>query len=550
MFLATILSVLVFEHEFSRQCEPVLSVEPQKHPRTDRMNPRNLSELMDWGLLVDLMPEDLSTPESRKEYVMKYGAVRFGSLFSVLKGNGKSRVILNGIPGNEVLNPPPYFRFFSPGDIVTRLMALGKFTGFTLDIKSHFYRLPMHRRMGKYYAIAPGGKYKVFTQLPMGASWAPALGHTATLALVLYSMSKDEDALGVVVPREGVPAILDILDGEGQTVGHIFVCVDNIAVVCKDPRLTVAWKKRLARNAKALGVFPFKDEGRNDWDESEFRYIGVHYSNMRWKHDDSRIERWRKRYTDGIGRLVIPTAETLQSVVGVFVWDCRLRLKGMRHMREIFQIQTRALGDVMPNGQERSFLESMWDAFMLNEWQTIDPAEQWPPIQTGTGSVVLVTDASDDKWSWLMMRDGSVELGECGYVNPSGTFPETVHPTIYYRELYAVLLALRGLALRGVRGVQITLVGDSMAVIGSLRKRMGPPHAWWMLDEIEEILVENGYGFCAKYVESDGNVAHSATHNEKITAYRVGRSWEVATSSDYPPPKGGRGKRDRDGKLV
>ena len=87
-------------------------------------------------------------------------------------------------------------------------------------------------------------------------------------------------------------------------------------------------------------------------------------------------------------------------------------------------------------------------------------------------------------------------------------------------------------------------------MIGSLRKRMGPPHAWWMLDEIEKILVENGYGFCAKYVESDGNVAHSATHNEKITSYRVGRSWAVATSNDYPPPEGGRGKRDRDGRLI
>ena len=79
------------------------------------------------------------------------------------------------------------------------------------------------------------------------------------------------------------------------------------------------------------------------------------------------------------------------------------------------------------------------------------------------------------------MQDGSVELGEGGYENPSGSFPDTVHPTIYYRELYAVLLALRGLSKRGLRGIHVLLVGDSMAVIGSLGKRMGPPHAWWML---------------------------------------------------------------------
>jgi hypothetical protein len=162
----------------------------------------------------------------------------------------------------------------------------------------------------------------------------------------------------------------------------------------------------------------------------------------------------------------------------------------------------------------------------------------------------VITDASDVKWSWLVMQDGSVELGEGGYENPSGSFPDTVHPTIYYRELYAVLLALRGLSKRGLRGIHVLLVGDSMAVIGSLGERMGPPHAWWMLDEIESILLQNGYGFSTRYVESDGNVAHSATHDEAITGYRIGRSWKVATHSEYPQPEGGRGKRDVNGALL
>ena len=128
-----------------------------------------------------------------------------------------------------------------------------------------------------------------------------------------------------------------------------------------------------------------------------------------------------------------------------------------------------------------------------------------------------------------------------------GPFPDQT-TAIYYKEMYAVLLALRALVGSDVRN--IVLVGDNTAVIGSIRKRMAPEGAWAMLDEIENLIVSNGWGLVLKWVESDGNVAHSATHDESITEYREARTWRVMTEELYSEPIGGRGKRDIDGVPI
>ena len=75
-------------------------------------------------------------------------------------------------------------------------------------------------------------------------------------------------------------------------------------------------------------------------------------------------------------------------------------------------------------------------------------------------------------WSWVEMHDGKVLR------NPSGPFPCTVADPIYYKEMYAILVALKQLDADGVRSADIFLVGDSKACISSLNKRIAPEHAW------------------------------------------------------------------------
>ena len=546
-FILLILSVLTDEEEFGRRVE-IHGFEKENNPRKSRMAPRNLTELMEYDFIVPAVPPDL-TGTKRAIFIARYGPVSFASLFTVPKSSGTPpphRIIVNGIPGNKLLQPPPYFTFFSPECIVRRLRALGVFFGFTVDIRHHFYRIPMHRRMARFYAVAPGGAYYVPTVLPMGSTWGPALGQSSTIAMVSYRTNGKDPDLGLVVPPSGIPSILDIVV-QGTVVGHIFICIDNIAVVCQDEALRDKWHQRLERNAKICGVHPFKKDECHKWTEENFEFIGVHYGNGKWRHCADRIEKWRARFGTSEGPLMRLDAETLERFVGVLVWDKRLRVLTMLGMRTVFAILKRALRAVDPvpmTNEEHELLNKLWQTFLLNEDQEWSDATWPPPMRSDRDTIVLVTDASQDKWSWVMMVSGRATE------NPSGVFPTTVAPHIYYKEMYAVVLGLKELVKRGLRGCNITLVGDSTAVIGSIRKRLAPEDAWPMIDEIIRLIVENEWGIDLKWVESDGNVAHSATHDETMTTYREERSWRVATEASYPPPEGGFGKRDRDGKLI
>ena len=125
--LASLIGILVFAEQF----EAAFGL-PGTVPDADwskipplRMAQENLDELVRFGFLV-----------AASQTVM-----RLASLFTIRKANGKHRLIVNGIPGNEVLGPPHYFRFFSPEDWVRRLRALGTFYGVSVDVKQHFNRL-------------------------------------------------------------------------------------------------------------------------------------------------------------------------------------------------------------------------------------------------------------------------------------------------------------------------------------------------------------------------------------------------------------------------
>ena len=93
----------------------------------------------------------------------------------------------------------------------------------------------------------------------------------------------------------------------------------------------------------------------------------------------------------------------------------------------------------------------------------------------------------------------------------------------------------------------MVIVGDNRGVIGAITKMMGPEAAWPMLEEIRKIILDNEWVPVLKWVESDGNVAHSWTHEEEIEDGREARTWVLATSDSYVPiePVGETKKRGR-----
>ena len=56
-----------------------------------------------------------------------------------------------------------------------------------------------------------------------------------------------------------------------------------------------------------------------------------------------------------------------------------------------------------------------------------------------------------------------------------------------------------------------------------------------MLDEIRKIVLKNEWVPILKWVESEGNVAHSWTHEEELENVREERTWALAISETYIP---------------
>ena len=207
----------------------------------------------------------------------------------------------------------------------------------------------------------------------------------------------------------------------------------------------------------------------------------------------------------------------------------------MKNLRRCFGIQTRSIAGRETTAEEWAVINEQWITHVKNEWAEWDDAAQWPPAHEGRPIRVLVTDASDTKWSWLELVAGRVtQSAEGRDDNPSGYFDQTLREwKIYYKELVTIVIMLQSLDAAGVTDVDIVLVGDSKAVIGSLRKMMGPEKAWDMLDVVYFLVRKNRWGLKFVWVESAGNAAHSATHDEAIEQPRVQRSWQLATTEGY-----------------
>ena len=523
----------------------MIGPKPKPLPQKDfRVPKKNVSDLKDWGLLT---------------VAVLHTILCFALLFTVPKPTGLHRVIIDGRPGNGLLARPPYFRFFQPIDLVSALRRLNQFTASSWDIRHFFYRLALPGYIGVFYGLMLVSGYFIPTQVPMGSTHGPAWASAFAFCVVAYRET-NESALGLSVPPGIIPTVLEIL-AEGVVVGYIWIVIDNILIATSVPELTKAWRHRIERNGKLLGISPWKENF--EWNQDQLQFTGILYEKGEWKHGADRIDRWIERHgAEGVvppteppprknntKKVISQATRVIQRMVGVLVWNCRLRGLHMRNLRECFGIQTRSIAGQATTPEEWKNLNSQWAAHIRNPMAKWDDVNQWPPAHAGRPIRILVTDASDDKWSWLELTAGRVKQSGNGEdENPAGFFDNTLKQwKIYYKELVTVVIMLQTLDAGGVTDIDIVLVGDSKAVIGSLKKMMGPERSWEMLDVVWTLVRKNRWGLKFVWVESAGNVAHSATHDEAIEAYRVQRSWLVATTDGYPIERPFP-KRQRDGK--
>ena len=273
---------------------------------------------------------------------------------------------------------------------------------------------------------------------------------------------------------------------DGAVAGYIWIVIDNILVATSIPELTDLWRQRIERNGRKLGVYPWKENYQ--WDQDHLEFTGILFEKGEWRHGADRIERWTLRHgAEGVippiepslkphstTNVVSQATKILQKMVGVLVWNCRLRGLHMRNLRHCFGIQTRSIAGQKTTPEEWGTVNEHWAAHIKNPASSWDDVNQWPPTHAGRPQRVLVTDASDDKWSWLELVAGRVKQKVSGEdENPSGYFDDTVRQwKIYYKELITIVFMMQTLDAEGVTDIDIVLVGDSKAVIGSLKESL------------------------------------------------------------------------------
>jgi hypothetical protein len=198
----------------------------------------------------------------------------------------------------------------------------------------------------------------------------------------------------------------------------------------------------------------------------------------------------------------------------------------MAHLRRLFV----ELGNVMRShevtAQAWVEVQDLQSALLANEYE-VAGGEMWPIPASLKRRLIGATDASDPKWS-IVDFDTKTHRGK---QVDHGWFSEILTSlAIYYKEMEALcrLLEYYNTQADEVKlNCTITVAVDNMGVIGSVQKLMGPPLSWGWLDRIERICRQNIWRLDLRYVKSDANVAHSATHDEAWDEIRESETWDV-----------------------
>ena len=124
------------------------------------------------------------------------------SIFQVLKKNGKARLVMNAKPVNEFFKSPPNMELPSIHEVID--FVLSNEVAATADARAFFYQLPLPPLLRRYFGVrvptaSRGRSFDTFEfkKIPMGWSWAPAIGQAVSsniLAFFFFSL-KDNSCL-------------------------------------------------------------------------------------------------------------------------------------------------------------------------------------------------------------------------------------------------------------------------------------------------------------------------------------------------------------------
>ena len=239
----------------------------------------HIRSLLEYGIL---------RPVGREEvvHVSKY--------FGIPKSNKSvARSIFNGRKLSQLFNAPPPVHLPYLPHILQRMASLNGFTVATGDIRHFFHQIKIPISLQKYFGVALGDEFFVWTQVPMGFSFSPWIAQSIALMILLFR-EEDEEAIFDEPHHQQLPDWLNI-KRSSLTVDEGFVVVfyDNILLASRSHRIGERIFQRISRNFQKFGVVMgnWQFLGPKQLRTTTFEYLGA----------EVKIQRKRERQQDNAG---------------------------------------------------------------------------------------------------------------------------------------------------------------------------------------------------------------------------------------------------------
>ena len=487
------------------------------------------------------------------------GTLAFGKYFHVPKGDDQWRIIIDYRTSGRLCVVPPPINLPHIKTMLQEIAACGSTHAVTGDWSNFFYQLRLNPQLQLLFGLDCAGKFFRMLCLPMGWAWSPRLAQCVGWSVILHT-EPDQDTLGVFEtwgkdPPEFV-RLREVKDG--PTVGLIFLWIDNVMVIHRDPAKRDLWLDRLRDNAARFNLH-WKLDTLKATDTPH--YLGIFFKNengvVRWQHELERIKKWKLP----LGAQIV-TARDVATLVGIIVWHHMVTLEPLleakacidvlRRISSTTALPSKAAWDkpltslgIGISGAEASLLKSHVRKALNNPWVSLD-------INPATDVWYAVSDAAkdgppvNDPFGVPPKRARETpSVKGCGFVWFGGGPQDIVHghrvwtpeegqQAIHILETEAVLWALTQLPAAGSHTRVILGVDNTVAVAAITKGYSSCSATCNIVRKIISLCKDKKYILEIVWVPTKENASDPCSRGADPTAARNQMSWDILHGA---PPK-------------
>ena len=281
----------------------------------------------------------------------------YSKIFRVPKGTHHWRIIADSRIAGRLCRAPPPVNFPNIRTLLTEIALLGATFAVVGDFKFWFYQHSVNPGLQRMFGIKCGKMHRMLRCLPMGWPHSPRYAQCIAWGIILHR-EIGQDSLGVYEKwGKDPPHFVRLREyPEGPTVGLIFLWLDNVMVICKNPKLRDDWYTRLALNAGKLpdgvkdgdvdekGVVIQRDAFNVRWKNLDKTdrpcYLGIHFrtcpKGVYWSHEADRIVKWRIP----VAAPVI-TPRDAARLTGISIWHQTITMEPMYDIKPVIDVMKR-----------------------------------------------------------------------------------------------------------------------------------------------------------------------------------------------------------------